>query len=447
MDVQLLLAVIGSIGILLALVIWARLSAFLALLLASMLFGVFAGMPLIEIIENISKGMGNTLAFVATIVGLGAILGAVLEHAGGTQRIAQFLLDKLGEERAPTAFVLTGFLVAIPVFFDVAFVILVPLIYALGRKTGKSLLLYAIPLLAGLATTHAFIPPTPGPIAVADIVKAELGWVILLGFAVGLPTVLVAGLWWGKRVSRQFMVTAPDMELPDEGEQNYPKIGLVLSLIFLPIVLILAYTLTDLLVKQGYMAESILTRWLGFLGHPYVALLLSCLAALYWLGVRRGVSRDELQRIATKALAPAGVIILITGAGGVYKQMLVESGAGEMLATVFLQFALLPPLLAFLLAALIRILQGSATVAMITAAGLLAPALPDLALTAPQLALLVLSIAAGASTLSHVNDSGFWLVKQYLYLDEATTLRTWSMMTVWLSLTALVVVLGLYMVV
>lgn len=447
MDVQLLLAVLGSIALLLLLVIRFKLSAFLALLLASLLCGILAGMPLGDIITNVGTGMGNTLAFVATIVGLGAILGAVLEHAGGTQRIAQWLLEKLGKERAPTAFVLTGFLVAIPVFFDVAFVILIPLIYALGRKTGKSLLLYAIPLLAGLATTHAFIPPTPGPIAVADIVKAELGWVILFGFIVGIPTVLVAGLWWGKRVSQQWMIHPPDLEVAEPEEENLPAIGLVLGLIFLPIVLILAYTMSDLLVVQQVIQASTFTDWLAFLGHPYVALLLSCLAALYWLGTKRGVSSAELQKIATKALGPAGVIILITGAGGVYKQMLVESGAGSMLAGLFLQYPLSPPLLAFLLAALIRVLQGSATVAMITAAGLLSPALPDLSLSAPQLALLVLSIAAGASTLSHVNDSGFWLVKEYLGLDEATTLRTWSLMTVWLSLTAIGMVLVLYLLV
>ncbi|MEO0876852.1 MAG: gluconate transporter, partial [Bacteroidota bacterium] len=209
-------------------------------------------------------------------------------------------------------------------------------------------------------------------------------------------------------------------------------------------LLILINTLTDMLVKAEVWEASTWTDAALFVGHPYVALLLSCVLALYYLGAKRGLDSSQLQSLATKALAPAGAIILITGAGGVYKQMLVQSGAGEALAEVFLQFQLLPPLMAFTLAALIRILQGSATVAMITAAGLLAPALPELALTAPQTALLVLSIAAGASTLSHVNDSGFWLVKEYLLMDESTTLRTWSMMTVLLSLTALVMVLLLY---
>ncbi len=441
---QLFASIFFSISLLLFLVLRLRLNAFLALLVASIGFGISAGLPLPEIISNITSGMSNTLGFVATIVGLGAILGGVLEHSGGSQAMAQFLLQKLGEQRASLAFVLTGFLVAIPVFFDVAFVLLVPLVYALGRRTGRSLLFFAIPLLAGLATTHAFIPPTPGPIAVADMLEAELGWVIMLGFVVGIPTVSVAGLWWGKRVGKLYHLEAPPLEANAAANTELPPIRLILALILLPILLILAKTLTDMLVNAKVWEVNLWTDAALFVGHPYVALLLSCLLALYYLGAKRGLDSNQLQALATKALAPAGAIILITGAGGVYKQMLVESGAGEALAEVFLQFQLLPPLLAFVLAALIRILQGSATVAMMTAAGLLAPALPVLALTAPQTALLVLSIAAGASTLSHVNDSGFWLVKEYLLMDESTTLRTWSMMTVLLSLTALVMVLLLY---
>ncbi|WP_020535090.1 GntP family permease [Lewinella cohaerens] len=444
MTAQLFIAIFFSIALLLLLVLQFRLNAFLALLIASIGFGLSAGIPTTEIITNITTGMGGTLGFVATIVGLGAILGAVLEHSGGSQALARFLLSRLGEKRASLAFVLTGFLVAIPVFFDVAFVLLVPLVYALGRRTGRSLLHFGIPLLAGLATTHAFIPPTPGPIAVADILQAELGWVIMLGFAVGIPTVTVAGLWWGKRVGDKFFIAAPPLGGPELEDAQLPPIKLILTLILLPIILILGNTLTTMLTKADVLASTVLTDGIIFLGHPYVALLLSCLLALYYLGTKRGLDSKALQSLATKALAPAGAIILITGAGGVYKQMLVTSGAGASLAEVFLQFQLLPPLLAFILAALIRILQGSATVAMITAAGLLAPALPTLGLSPPQLALLVLSIAAGASTLSHVNDSGFWLVKEYLHMDEATTLRSWSMMTVLLSLTALVVIVVLY---
>lgn len=448
MTAQLIAAVFFSIALLLFLVLRLRLNAFLALLIASMGFGLAAGMSPEVIIDNVGKGMGGTLAVVATIVGLGAILGAVLEHSGGTQALAQFLLSKLGQERAPLAFVLTGFLVAIPVFFDVAFVLLAPMIYALGRKTGKSLLHYAIPLLAGLAVTHAFIPPTPGPIAVAEIVGADLGRVIFFGFIVGIPTVIVAGLWWGKRVGNQFHIAPPPLATPSiVSSDSLPNIRLILTLVFLPIVLILGHTLTKMQLDTGAWPSTWWTDTLYFVGHPYFALLFACCIALYYLGYKRGLGTEDLQKLATKALAPAGAIILITGAGGVYKTMLVESGAGTLLAEVFLQFHLLPPLLAFVLAALIRVLQGSATVAMITAAGLLAPALPTLALSGTELALMVLAVAAGASTLSHVNDSGFWLVKEYLGMDEATTLRTWTLMTGLLSLVAILVIMLLFVLV
>ncbi|MCB0639734.1 MAG: gluconate transporter, partial [Lewinella sp.] len=268
------------------------------------------------------------------------------------------------------------------------------------------------------------------------------------GFIVGIPTVSVAGLWWGRRVGRRFDLAPPTLLKTDaDATGPPPAIGLVLGIIFIPILLILVHTLTRMLVDAAWVNDSWLTESLIFLGHPYIALLLSCLIALYWLGIRRGTGRQELQQLATKALGPAGIIILITGAGGVYKQMLMATGAGEALATWLVAYPLLPPLLAFVLAALIRILQGSATVAMITGAGLIAPALPALGLSAPQTALLVLGIAAGASTLSHLNDSGFWLVKEYLGMDEKTTLQTWSMMTVLLSLTALILILALYLLV
>ncbi|MEM1215388.1 MAG: gluconate:H+ symporter [Bacteroidota bacterium] len=447
MPTELLAALLGSIVLLLVLVLYFRLHAFLALLLASIAFGLGAGMSPTLVIENITKGMGGTLAFVATIVGLGAILGGILEHSGGSQALAQFLLKRMGEERAPLAFALTGFFIAIPVFFDVAFILLMPLVYALGRKTGKSLLHYALPLLAGLAATHAFIPPTPGPIAVADIVQADLGWVIGLGFVVGIPSVGLAGLWFGRRAGDRHFVPAPATAVPAIASRSLPPVGLILSLIFAPIVLILGHTLTKMQVEAGVWAEHWLLDAIVFVGHPYVSLLLSCCMALYFLGVRRGVSTAELQQLAGKALLPAGTIILITGAGGVYKQMLVESGTGKLLAETLLTYTALPVLLAFVLAALVRLLQGSATVAMITAAGLLAPALPELALSTAQLALVVLSIAAGASTCSHLNDSGFWLVKEYLGMNEAQTLRTWTVMTGLLSLVALSVILMLYFIV
>ena len=445
MDNTLLLAFFGGVGILLFLILFLRINAFISLLISSIAVGVFSGMAFDLIIENVIKGMGNTLGFVATIVGLGAIFGAVLEHSGATERLSDFLLKKFGTENAPTALSLAGFLIAIPVFFDVAFIILVPVIYALQKKTGKSLLLFAIPLLASLAVTHAFIPPTPGPIAVADIIKADLGWVIFFGFIVGLPTTIIAGLIFGKYISKKIHIEVPNIDLETKSVPvNLPNIGLVFCLILLPILLILANTVTGAIYKDqdGFWLDLI-----GFLGHPIVALIISTLLALYFLGIRYGATRDELQSISMKALGPAGVIILITGAGGVFKQMLVESGAGKMLAEQFIQYNFMPLLSAFLVALIVRLLQGSATVAMITAAGILSPILLNLEISAMQLALLVLAIAAGSSGFSHVNDSGFWLVNRYLGLTEVQTLRTWTVMTGLLSVVAFLIIFALSLIV
>lgn len=419
-----------------------RVNAFISLLIGSIAVGVFSGMPFDIIIQNVIKGMGNTLGFVATIVGLGAIFGAILEHSGATERLSDFMLKKFGEKNAPVALSLSGFLIAIPVFFDVAFIILVPVIYALQKKTGKSLLLYAIPLLASLAVTHAFIPPTPGPIAVADIIRADLGRVIFFGFLVGLPTTIVAGLIFGNYISKKIHVEVPSdiVFQPKKSMVKTPGIGLVISLILLPILMILANTVTGAMYEgeKGFGLELI-----SFLGHPIIALIISTLLGMYFLGIRYGATKEELQEISMKALGPAGVIILITGAGGVFKQMLVESGAGVMLAEQFIQYNLMPLVSAFLVALIVRLLQGSATVAMITAAGIMAPILLNLEMSPEHLALLTLAIAAGASGFSHVNDSGFWLVNRYLGLTEVQTMKSWTVMTGILSITAFGVILVL----
>jgi len=450
MEYTLLLAVLGAVVLLLLLILVVRLQAFLALLISSIAIGLFTGMPFDVILEHVQTGMGGTLGYVATVVGIGAVFGAILEHSGATERLSVFLLEKFGMEKAPIALSIAGFLIAIPVFFDVAFVILVPILYALQKKTNKSLLFFAIPLLASLAVTHAFIPPTPGPIAVADIINVSLGWVIMMGFVVGIPTTLVSGIFFGKYIASKIHVGIPEaMSKQFEEQKEYKdlSIGLIFCLILTPILLILGNTLTDMFLKSGQIEAGFLPDLFKFLGHPFVALIISTLLALYFLGTRQGYSRAELQGISTKALGPAGVIILITGAGGVFKQMLIESGAGVMIAEQMIQYKMMPVLLAFSLALIVRLLQGSATVAMITAAGIIGPVILNFGLSEAQLALIVLSIAAGASGFSHVNDSGFWLVNQYLGLTEAQTLRSWTVMTGILAFTALLLIVGLSLVV
>lgn len=435
----LIIIAVASIFVLLFLVMRTKLHAFVALLLVSLLLGIAAGMPLGDVIQSIQNGMGGTLGFVAVVVGLGAMFGKMLEVSGGAERLAATLIGKFGEDKAPWALGVTGFIVAIPVFFDVGFIILVPIVYSLAKKTGKSLLHYGIPLLAGLAVTHSFIPPTPGPIAVAELVGAELGWVILFGVLAGIPSMILAGPVFGRYIGKRIHLTIPDyMDIKEqEYDKELPSFGMIISLILIPLVLILFNTLSAVVLEEGNQIREILT----FLGHPFVALTIATILTFFFLGTRRGYSRQEVQDIATKALEPAGIIILVTGAGGVFKQVLIDSGVGDVLGQMMGDSALPPIVLAFLIASAVRVAQGSATVSMVTAAGLIAPLLEITGTTGPALGLIVISIAAGATVLSHVNDSGFWLVNRYFGMSVKDTLKSWTMMETIIGLTGFVVVL------
>jgi Gnt-I system low-affinity gluconate transporter len=430
---------LAGIFLLFFLVIQAKLHAFVALLLVSLLVGMAAGMPFESIIRSIQQGMGGTLGFVAVVVGLGAVFGQMLEVSGGAERLAQSLIKKFGEDKTPVALGLTGFLVAIPVFFDVGFIIFVPLIYGLAKKTGRSLLYYGIPLLAGLAVTHSFIPPTPGPTAVAELIGAELGWVIFFGIITGIPAMLIAGPLFGKYIANKIHIEVPEyMNVEEkEHEQPLPSFGIIAGIILVPLVLILLNTVSTVLLPKDNTFYLLFT----FLGHPFVALLIAVLLSFYLLGVKRGYSKQEIQFIANKALEPAGIIILVTGAGGVFKQILIDSGVGTVLAGMMTASTLPPILLAFIIACTVRIAQGSATVAMVTTASLIAPLINSLQLSPPALGLIVISIASGATILSHVNDSGFWLVNRYFGMDVKDTLRSWTVMETLIALVGIMIVL------
>jgi Gnt-I system low-affinity gluconate transporter len=430
---HILIIVIAGVTLLLLMVLKFKISAFISLLVTSMFVGVLAGMPIQDILQSIQTGMGGTLGFVAVVVGLGAIFGQILESSGGAESLAHYLVKKFGTDRASWAMVLTGFIVAIPVFLDVGLVILAPIIYALSRDTKRSLLYYGIPLLAGLAVTHSFMPPTPGPIAVADILDAQLGWVIFFGFLLGIPTAIIAGPVFGKYIAGKIYIEPPeDMMRPQEAgavdPESLPSFRSIALLIAVPLLLILVNTFTSVMVDKGVIDKMLFTDVLIFLGHPFSALIIAALLAVYFLGIRRGKSRQELLQLSNKALGPAGIIILVTGAGGVLKQILVDSGIGEIMARSISGSALPPILLAWILAAIVRVTQGSATVAMITAAGIISPVLSFINPSPPELALIVISIASGATLLSHVNDSGFWLVNKYFGMDEKQTLRSWTVM-------------------
>lgn len=435
MDMSLFFVAGAGIALLLFLVISMRVPAFLALLVTSLLVGLGSGLEPEQVLNSIKNGMGGTLGFVAIVVGLGAILGQILESSGGIERIAGSLVRSFGPEKVQWSLGVTGFIVAIPVFFDVAFIILAPLLYGLASRSGRSLLYYAIPLLAGLAITHSFIPPTPGPIAVAELVKADLGWVILFGAITGIPAMIIAGPLFGKFIAKKIFVAVPHAHKTQDKPTEVPSPSFVwvASIILLPLLLIMLATTAPFVLSQ----ESDVLGVFTFLGHPFVALTIATILAMFIAHTKCEISKESLLNIANKGLEPAGVVILITGAGGAFKQVLIDSGVGQMLASVFIEAQFSVLILGFLIAAITRIAQGSATVAMITAAGLIAPVLELQPMSAATLGLLVIAISSGATILSHVNDSGFWLVSRYLGMSEKDTLKTWTVMTTLISLTGL----------
>lgn len=442
---ELLITVVGAIALLLFLVIKVRLHAFLALILVSMITGIASGMDLEVLLESVENGMGSILGFVAIIIGIGAIFGQILESTGGAEALAREMIRRFGIERSEWAMTLIGFFLSIPIFLDVAFIILVPLVYSLSRTSGKSTLYYGIPLLAGLGVTHTFIPPTPGPVAVAEIVQAPLGWVIIFGMLAGIPAAVVAGPFFGRYIAKKIHLVPPPLEelepVEEEEEEPTNMLGTVIFIISLPLLLIILRTTLELMINYGWIAESGFARALMFIGHPFSALLIATGAAAWILGLRQGFTRQQLLELANKALGPAGLIILVTGAGGVFKQILVDSGIGASIAEMMAGSPMPPLALAWLLALIIRVTQGSATVAMITAAGMMVPLLEMMDPNDIQRAMVVIAIAAGASTASHVNDSGFWLVNKYLYMTEKQTLQSWTVMETIISFVGLGMIL------
>lgn len=452
----LFIAVLG-IALLLFLVIYLRIQAFIALLMASLFVAMLGGIPPAEIAGVIQEGMGGTLGYIAIIIGLGAIFGEILQVSGGAEIIADTLLKKSGEKRAPLALALTGLIVAIPVFFDVALILFIPLVYSMARKTGRSLLYYGIPLTAGIAVAHSFIPPTPGPVAVAGLLGADLGWVIVMGLAAGIPAVLVGGIVFGRYIAQKIYIEAPLEEvaaaplsppapiavaeptLPDRVPKEQLTFGMVLGIIAVPLVLILLNTVMSVILPEG----NWLRNWITFIGHPFVALILASLLAFYFLGTRQGYSRRDIGNIASRSFEPVGLIILVTGAGGVFGKVLIATGVGDALAGVMAASNLPIVLLAFLIATAVRVSQGSATVSMVTSAGLIAPAVQLADYTAPRVAAIAIAIACGATVLSHVNDSGFWLVGKYFGMTEQQTLRSWTVLETILGGVGFLVIFGI----
>ena len=409
---------------LLLLVLKAKMPPFFALILISLISGVVLGMSPQDVIFSIESGMGGVLGFIAIVVGLGAILGAILERSGGVQSLADRVASA-SERSVPWKMSGLGLLVAIPVFFDVALIILMPLVQRLARSLGRATIYVAGPLLAGLAAAHAFIPPTPGPIAVAVILEADLGLVIIAGILAALPAIAVGGALFAEMRLKHLPISKASEDLI-EPEDDAPKIGMFAAVfaLALPIVLVASGTVWKMSAGEGNVPEIV-----GFLSHPFVALLLSVGIYYAYANKALNMSASDLNTASLKALEPAGAVVLVTGAGGAFKQVLIDSQAGAAIAEMASSFDISVLVFAFLIAALVRVVQGSATVAMITAAGFTAPLLAAGSFSDFDRALTVVAIAGGATVLSHVNDSGFWLVNRYLGQSVGETLKSWTIIS------------------
>lgn len=449
----LLLIAAAAVGLLLFLIIKVKLHAFISLVVVSVLTAVAAGIPVVDVPTALLAGFGGTLGSVALLVGFGVMLGRLLEVTGGAQVLADTLINRFGEKRAPLALGVAALIFGFPIFFDAGLVVFLPIILTVARRFGGSVLFYALPAAGAFAAMHAIVPPHPGPVAAGEALQADLGVVLLVGLPVALVSWYVGAYLVSRRLGARFDIDVPTMLFGEEtgtpGTQTTagpgggiatqvrsPSFAVVAGLLAVPLVLITGNTLVDTLTASGALTEGALwAEVLTLLGTTSVALLITLLLAIAVLG-GRGRSMAETSRILDESLAPICSIILITGAGGMFGFVLRTSGIGDALTASLSDLGLPLLLQAFVISTLLRVAQGSATVALTTTAGLIASQAIELGYNDVQLALVVIAIAAGATVLSHVNDSGFWLVSRFFGMDEGTTLRTWTVMETTLGLSA-----------
>ena len=396
-----------------------RLHAFLALLLTSMVLGLACGLAPAALLKSIQTGTAESLGFIAIVLGLGAMIGGYLEHSGGGRVLADYLINLFGREHAAWAVVVASFLVGLPIFFEVGFIILVPLVWNLGKESKRSLLYFGLAMAAPLTITHSLVPPHPAPAAAAQLLGASLGSAILYGTLLSIPLSIFGGIFFAKYIAKRIDVPVPEIASRMESGTvgNPPSVALVIILLLLPVLLILASTLAG----PG-------NSTLVFLGHPFTALAITALLCMYFFGVRRGLNRDELAKLAMNSFIPAGSLLLIMGGGGAFKQVIVDTGAGAYAGKLLAGAHISPLVVAFLITAALRAAQGSATVAIITAAGIIAPLMKSFTGVRPEM--IYLAVCCGGSGLSHVNDAGFWLVNQYFGMTVPQTLRSWTVMKV-----------------
>ncbi|MEU3839939.1 gluconate:H+ symporter [Streptomyces sp. NPDC028635] len=431
---QLGIAVLAGIAVIVLLITKFKLHAFLSLTLGTLVLGAVAGAPLDKAIASFTTGLGSTVAGVGVLIALGAILGKMLADSGGADQIVDTILAKAGGRAMPWAMVLIASVIGLPLFFEVGVVLLIPVVLMVAKRGNYSLMRIGIPALAGLSVMHGLVPPHPGPLVAIDAVKANLGVTLALGVLIAIPTVIIAGPLFSKVAARWVDVQAPERMIPQRASEDLetrPGFGPTLATILLPVVLMLSKALVDITVDDP---DKTVQRIFDVVGSPLIALLAAVLVGIFTLLRPAGFGKDRVSPLVEKGLAPIAGILLIVGAGGGFKQTLIDTGVGQMILDISKDWNIPALLLAWLIAVAIRLATGSATVATVSAAGLVAPLAADMSTT--HAALLVLAVGAGSLFFSHVNDAGFWLVKEYFGLNVGQTIKTWSIMETIISVVA-----------
>ena len=468
----LLTLAVVSVAVLLLLIIKFKVEPFIALIVVSVLVALAGGVSVADLVGTpikssaslLETGFGSILGHIAPIIGLGTVLGAVMERSGGADVLTTRLLALFGPKGAPLAMGLTGLILGIPVFFDIGIFVVAPLVWVAAKRGGRSLVLYAMPMIAGLSMTHAFLPPHPGPVAAAGLLHVSLGWIIIMGLACGIPAWLVAGVWWGSFIGRRIFIEVPADMLAAEPEPGAgpdssgsgsggtgsegsgaggsggvgtatrvttrpPSIGLITFIVLVPMVLILGATVGTVVLPAASAMRSVLL----FLGTPAIALTIAVLLAMYLLGIRRGTTVTELGQITGDSLKPIGMILLVVGAGSFFGAVLRATGVGDALSHSLTAGGMPVIVAAYLISCALRLAQGSATVAIVTTAGIIEPLVTAGGYSQAQVALIVIAVSAGSIIASHVNDGGFWIVARYFNMSVKDTLKTWTTLETILS--------------
>ncbi|MCW2716640.1 GntP family permease [Pseudonocardia sp.] len=450
---QLIAAALVGIAVIVLLITRLSVHPFLALTIGSLVVAAMAGRPVADAVTSFSKGFGDTAASVGTLIALGAMFGKLLADSGGADQLVDTIIGRSSARTLPWAMALVGALIGLPMFFEIGLVLLMPVIFLVARRSGLSLLAVGIPALAGLSAMHGFIPPHPGPLVAVTALKANLGLTLGLGVLIAIPTIAIAGPLFARVVARWVDVPAPEMfssaepAPPETGggtaveTRVRPSFGVTLATVLLPVVLMLGKALVDILTAEGHLLRAVF----DFVGTPLIALLIAVVVAMVTLGRGGGMDLRGVASSVEKSLPPIAGILLIVAAGGGFKQTLVDTQIGDLIAGWVRGSGVSVLLLAWFVAVLIRLATGSATVATVTAAGILAPLVSTL--DPGQTSLLVLAIGAGSLFFSYVNDAGFWLVKEYFGLSVGQNVASWSLMETIISVTGLVFVLLLGLVV